>query len=163
MFIEGEERRVKVKVTQSCLTLCDPVDCPWNSPGQNTLMDSLSLLQGIFPTQGLNPGLLYGKWVLYQLSYHGSPKLEISKWGEKRIRRKSFHRRRHQVPWWSQFTKGFKAIHWICDVIVDTAILVTVLILGVNFISPAEASWQVNTLSSPQGEDLLLITLSLII
>ena len=83
MFIEGEERRVKVKVTQSCLTLCDPVDCPWNSPGQNTLMDSLSLLQGIFPTQGLNPGLLYGKWVLYQLSYHGSPKLEISKWGEK--------------------------------------------------------------------------------
>ena len=42
-----------VKVTQSCLTLCDPMDCsPWNSPGQNTGVGSLSLLQGIFPTQG---------------------------------------------------------------------------------------------------------------
>ena len=41
-----------VKVAQSCLTLCDPVDCPWDSPGQNTGVGSLSLLQGIFPTQG---------------------------------------------------------------------------------------------------------------
>ena len=32
---------------------------PWNSPGQNTGVGSLSLLQGIFPTQGLNPGLLH--------------------------------------------------------------------------------------------------------
>ena len=39
---------VKEKVAQSCLTLCDPVDSsPWNSPGQNTGMGSLSLLQGI--------------------------------------------------------------------------------------------------------------------
>ena len=30
---------------------------PWNSPGHNTEVGSLSLLQGIFPTQGLNPGL----------------------------------------------------------------------------------------------------------
>ena len=30
---------------------------PWNSPGQNTGVGNLSLLQGIFPTQGLNPGL----------------------------------------------------------------------------------------------------------
>ena len=48
----------KVKVAQLCLTLCDPMDCsPRNSPGQNTGVGSLSLLQGIFPTQGLNPGL----------------------------------------------------------------------------------------------------------
>ena len=40
----------EVKVTQSCLTLCDPMDCPWNSPDQNTGVGSLSLLQGIFPT-----------------------------------------------------------------------------------------------------------------
>ena len=39
---------VEVKVTQSCPTLCDPR----NSPGQNTEVGSLSLLQGIFPTQG---------------------------------------------------------------------------------------------------------------
>ena len=47
---------------------------PWNSPGQNTGMGSLSLLQGIFPTQGLNPGLPHCRWILYQLSQKGSPK-----------------------------------------------------------------------------------------
>ena len=46
---------------------------PWNSPGQNTGMGSCSLLQGVFPTQGLNPGLLHYRQVLYQLSHQGSP------------------------------------------------------------------------------------------
>ena len=45
---------------------------PWNSPGQNTGVGSLSLLQGIFPTQGSNPGLPHCRWILYQLSYQGS-------------------------------------------------------------------------------------------
>ena len=45
---------------------------PWNSPGQNTGVGSLSLLQGIFPTQGLNLGLPHCRQVLYQLSYRGS-------------------------------------------------------------------------------------------
>ena len=35
---------------------------------------SLSLLQGIFPTQGENPGLPHCRWILYQLSHKGSPK-----------------------------------------------------------------------------------------
>ena len=48
---------------------------PWNSPGQNTGVGSLSLLQGIFPTQGLNPGLQSCRQILYQLSYQGSPAL----------------------------------------------------------------------------------------
>ena len=48
---------------------------PWNSPGQNTGVDSLSLLQGIFPTQGLNPGLLNCRQILYQLSHKGSPRI----------------------------------------------------------------------------------------
>ena len=43
------------------------------SPGQNTGMVSLSLLQGIFPTQGSNAGLLHCRWILYQLSHKGSP------------------------------------------------------------------------------------------
>ena len=60
--------RSKVKVTQSCSSLCDPMDSPWNSPGQNTGVDSLSLLQGIFPTQGLNPGFPHCRWILYQVS-----------------------------------------------------------------------------------------------
>ena len=64
----------KVKVTHSCPTLWDPngLNSPWNSPGQNTGMGSRSLLQGIFPTQGLNPGLPHYKWILYQLSHKGS-------------------------------------------------------------------------------------------
>ena len=45
----------------------------WNSPGQNTGVGSLSLLQGIFPTQKLNLGLLCCRWILYQLSYQGTP------------------------------------------------------------------------------------------
>ena len=46
---------------------------PWNAPGQNTGVGSLSFLQGIFPTQGSNQGLLYCRQILYQLSYQGSP------------------------------------------------------------------------------------------
>ena len=66
-------QKVKVKVAQLCPTLCDPMDCsPWNSPGQNTGVGSLSLLQGIFPAQGLNPGLLHCRWILYWLSHKGS-------------------------------------------------------------------------------------------
>ena len=47
--------------------------CPWNSPGKNTRVGCHSLLQGIFPTQGLNLGLLYCRRILYQLSHQGSP------------------------------------------------------------------------------------------
>ena len=48
---------LKVKVTWSCPTLCNPMDySPWNSPGQNTGLGSLSLLQRIFATQRLNSG-----------------------------------------------------------------------------------------------------------
>ena len=46
----------------------------WNSPGQNTGVGSLSFLQGIFPTQGSNPGLLHCRRILYRLSHKGSPK-----------------------------------------------------------------------------------------
>ena len=45
----------------------------WNPPGKNTGVGSLSLLQGIFPTQGSNPGLLHCRWILYRVSYKGSP------------------------------------------------------------------------------------------
>ena len=62
------DARVKVKVTLSCPTL-QPHGLfnPWNSPGQNTGVGSLSLLQGIFPTQELNRGLRHCRWILYQL------------------------------------------------------------------------------------------------
>ena len=51
---------------------------PWNSPGQNTGVGSLSLLQEIFPTQGSNPGFPHCRWILNQLSHKGS--LRILEW-----------------------------------------------------------------------------------
>ena len=47
----------------------------WNSSGQNVGVGSLSLLQGIFPTQGSKPGLLHCRWILYLLSHQGSPRI----------------------------------------------------------------------------------------
>ena len=64
------------KVAQSSPTLWDPMHCsPWNSPGQNTGVGSLSLLQGNLPNQGSNPGLPNCKWILYQLRHKGSPRV----------------------------------------------------------------------------------------
>ena len=48
---------------------------PQNSPGQNTVEGNLSLLQGIFSTQGLNPGLPQCRRMLYRLSHKGSPRI----------------------------------------------------------------------------------------
>ena len=48
---------------------------PWNSPGQNTGVGSLSLLQRIFLTEGLNPGLPACRRILYQLSHKGNPRI----------------------------------------------------------------------------------------
>jgi len=64
--------------SESCSVVSDSLqphglDSPWNSPGQNTGVGNLSLLQGIFPTQGLKPGLPHCRQILYQLSYKGSP------------------------------------------------------------------------------------------
>ena len=47
---------------------------PWTSLGRNTGAGSLSLLQGIFPTQGSNPGLPHCRRILYQLTHNGSPR-----------------------------------------------------------------------------------------
>ena len=63
---------LKVKAAQPCSTPFTP----WmNSPGQNTGVGSLSFLQGIFPTQGLNPGLPHCRQIPYQLSHKGSPRI----------------------------------------------------------------------------------------
>ena len=66
---------VIVLVSQSCLTLCNlsRLLCPWNSPGSNTGVGCHSLLQEIFLTQGLNPGLLLCRQILYHLSHRGNP------------------------------------------------------------------------------------------
>ena len=72
------EKLVKVLVTQLCSTLWDSMDysarqlCPWNSPGKNTGEGCHSLLQGIFPTQGLKLKLLHCRETLYHLGHQGS-------------------------------------------------------------------------------------------
>ena len=62
------------EVAQSCPTLpSHALYSPWNSPGWDTGAGSLSLLQGIFPTKGSNPGLPHCRHILYQLSHQGKP------------------------------------------------------------------------------------------
>ena len=70
---------LKKKIAQSCPTLCDPMDCslPGSSIHGILRQEYWSRLlfpsPWVFPTQGLNPGLLHCRQVLYQLSYQGSP------------------------------------------------------------------------------------------
>ena len=66
---------MKVKVLQGLTLRPHGLYSPWNSPGQNTGVGGLSILQGIFPTQGSNPGLPHSRWILYQLSHKGSPRI----------------------------------------------------------------------------------------
>ena len=94
-FSRRHRRKVKVFIAQSYLTLRDPTGCTLPSSfvqgifqarilewEGNTEGNCHSLLQGIFPTQGSNPGLLHCRQILYQLSYQGSPKvwLIIKSW-----------------------------------------------------------------------------------
>ena len=66
---------LKVKVAQSFPTLCDPMDYTVHGILQATGVGSLSLLQGIFPTQGSSPGFPYCREIHYQLSHKGSPRI----------------------------------------------------------------------------------------
>ena len=82
---QTDGRKMKVLVIQSCPTLWDHMDCsppgssmeenPWNSPDKNTGVSCHFLLQRIFPTQGLNLGLLHCRQNLYRLSPQGCPQV----------------------------------------------------------------------------------------
>ena len=71
----------------SCIQLLRPhrlkptrVLCPWDFPGKNMGMGCYFLLQEIFPTQRLNPGLVRCRQICYHLSYEGSFSQKIQKW-----------------------------------------------------------------------------------
>ena len=71
----------------SCVWLWNPMACSppgssvrGDSPDKNTRVGCHALLQGIFPTQGSNPGLPHCRWILYQLSHQGSPKTTLHAW-----------------------------------------------------------------------------------
>ena len=74
-------RKKESEVAQSCPTLCDPMDYVYSPPGSSIhgilqagilLWGCHVLLQGIFPTQGSNPGLMHCRQTLYPLSHQGS-------------------------------------------------------------------------------------------
>ena len=70
--------RAKVKFAQSCPSNSlgsRGLYSPWNSPGQSIRVGSLCLLQGIFPTQVLKPGLPHCRRILHQLSHKGSQRI----------------------------------------------------------------------------------------
>ena len=73
---------VLCSVAQTCVTLRNPMDCSspgssvhGDSPGRNTGVGRHPLLQGIFPTQGLDPGFQHYWQILYCLSHQGNPKI----------------------------------------------------------------------------------------
>ena len=81
-------------VAQLCPALCDPMDCSspgssvhGDSPGKNTGVGFHALVQGIFPTEEWNSGLLHCRWILYHLSHKESPR--ILEWGAYPFSRRS--------------------------------------------------------------------------
>ena len=74
---------LRYRESESCSVVSDSLwpyglYSPWTSRGQDNGVGSLSLLHGIFPTQGSNPGLPHCRWIIHQLSHKGSPR--ILKW-----------------------------------------------------------------------------------
>ena len=96
--------------------------CPWNSSGRNTGEGSHFLLQGIFPTQESNPGLLHCRQILYHLSHQGS-----SSWLTICLIKTYMHiHNRNEQYWWNDeiILKVFLFIllmaqkyAWICFVV----------------------------------------------
>ena len=79
-YIIGWHHRLNEYVSESHSAMSESLQTrglysPWNFPGQNTEVISISLLLGIFPTQGLNPGLPHCRWILYQMSHQGSSRI----------------------------------------------------------------------------------------
>ena len=110
--------KAKGLVTQSCPALCDPMNCsppgsrPWESPGKNTGVDFHALLQGIFPTQRLNPDLLHFRHILYCLSHQGSPRTPKVKWLVKSQTNTTFPSLRYNMLFTTQALRGRKPLLW---------------------------------------------------
>ena len=110
--------------SESCSVISDSLQpqglySSWHSPGQNTGMESHSLFQGIFPIQGSNLGLSHCRWIFYQLSHKGSPRIGILNLNHfiKLLRRSKICM--------SKFINIWSAIHtlYVCSVIKSCPIL----------------------------------------
>ena len=77
-----KENKVKVKVAQSCLTLCDSMDCIVHGILQARILEWVAFSRGSSQprdwTQVSNPGLMHCRWILYQLSHKGSPRIRVA-------------------------------------------------------------------------------------
>ena len=103
-LLKSEIERVNplgpIKKSESHSVICDSLQprglySLWNSPGQNPREGGLSLFQGIFPTQGLNPGLLHCGRILYQLSHKGNT---VPNWVRNKTFLKYNHRYQYIIP-----------------------------------------------------------------
>ena len=88
LWIHWKWKKVKTKVTKLCPTLCDPPGCSLPGSSVHGILQArilewvaipfsreCSLLQGIFPSQGSNPGLPHCRWILYRLSHQRSSRI----------------------------------------------------------------------------------------
>ena len=114
----------KVLVAQLFPTLCDPMDCSppgssvhGNSPARNTGVGGHALLQGIFPTQGSNPGLQHCSWLLYCLSNQGNPYIHIHKfiYERKKKKEKKEGRKEKGKKEKGKKKKGFRSFSFVPD------------------------------------------------
>ena len=92
---------------------------PWNSPGQNTGVGSHSLLQGIFPTQGSNPGLPHCRQILYQLSHKGSPNHPLNTYEEHYTQLIAVSNTFSLLQFLQFHHPKVKTIHWKLDAILQ--------------------------------------------
>ena len=105
-------------IAQSGPTLCEPMNCSLpgssihgDSPGKNIGVGCHSLLQGIFPTQGWNPGLLHCRQILYHLSHQGSP---LNAWLWKKKKKKDF-RWRHPSKFHLEYYESENSGYYLQD------------------------------------------------
>ena len=122
---------------QSCPTLWDTMDCSppgssvhGDSPGKNAGVGCHALFQGIFPTQGSRPGLLYCRQILYHLRHQENPKAVcihihflLLEWppGALRLSESHFFLLREQVSrsalldeWWRKESKKVRKAVYLC-------------------------------------------------
>ena len=100
------KKRCCKRESESCSVVFDSLQPhglynPWNSPGQNTGVGSLSFLLWMFPTQGSNPGLPHCRQILYYLSHQGrleSILSELPGKPRKRISQQNCNSKRYMYP-----------------------------------------------------------------
>ena len=88
IIVKGEKKQSESHSVVSSSLWPHGLYSSWNSPGQNTGVGSLFLLQGIFPTQGSNPGLLHCRQILYWRSHKGGEKQCKDSIGKQKMKQK---------------------------------------------------------------------------